>query len=78
MKVGGFFDGRQRGPQLVGGPEVPEGPVGQLPDETLPVSHGALAVVLVQLAHDHAQAVDETAGWNLKRKKKLKIVFKNK
>jgi hypothetical protein len=30
------------------------------------VSHGALAVVLVQLAHDHAQAVDETAGRNLK------------
>jgi len=47
--------------------------VGQLPDETLAVSHRAFAVVLVQLVHYNAQAVDEACRGNLKTATKTLI-----
>ena len=46
-------------PELVGGAEVPEGPVGEFPDEPLAMRHGPFAVVAFQLVHHDAQAADE-------------------
>ena len=65
MQVGRLLDGGEGGSKLVRRPEVPQGPVRQLPDETLPMRDGALAVVLLQLVHHHPEAVDEAGGGNL-------------
>jgi hypothetical protein len=74
LQVGGLFDGGQGGSELVGGAQVSQSPVGQLPDEPLAVGHRALAVVLVQLAHHDAQAVDEASGRNLQKKWRISQV----
>ena len=65
LQVGRLLDGREGGSELVRRAEVPQRPVGQLPDETLAVRDGTLAVVLLQLVHHHPEAVDEAGGGNL-------------
>ncbi len=57
-----LLDGGQGDPQLACGSEMPHGPIGQLPDQPLSVRHGAVAVVLFQLGHDHVQTVHEGFG----------------
>ena len=66
LQVGRLLDRRQRCTELVCWTKMTKSSVGQLPDEALAVSHRALTVVLVQLAHHDTQAVDEAFRGNLK------------
>ena len=67
LQVGRLLDRRQCRAELVCRTKVTKSSVGQLPDEALAVSHCALAIVLVQLVHHNAQAVDEASRGNLKK-----------